>query len=248
MENEISLTGMVLKDMPVGEYDKRISLLTLERGRISAFLRGAKRPKGSSFSSIGPFCFGKFFVYEGRNSYTVRRVEISERFEKIQSDLTNVAYGSYLLDVAEYYSRENSDEHERLKLVYQSLRALSSEKFTKEFVRLVYELKNIAVLGEYPNIFTCTTCGKTTELEFFSFEKRIAYCKDCAKKDDRLYHLSDSIAYALWFIFATPIEKLYSFKLSNQAMSELRAFTDRYKSLYFKHQFKTLDFLSVLCS
>lgn len=248
MENEIALTGLVLKDQPVGEYDKRISLLTLERGRISAFLRGAKRPKGSSFASIGPFCFGKFFVYEGRSSYTVKRSEISERFEGVQKDLTNVAYGSYFLDVAEYYSRENSEENERLKLVYQSLRALSSDKFTPEFVRLVYELKNIAILGEYPNIFSCNKCGKKEELSVFSFDRRVSFCKDCHVDGGNVYKLNDTLVYSLWFIFTTPIEKLYSFKLSGQAQKELREFTDRYKRLYFKHPFKTLEFLSVLTS
>lgn len=246
MENETSLTGMVLKDSPVGEYDKRISLLTLERGRISAFLRGAKRPKGSSFSSIGPFSFGKFFIYEGRNSNSVVRAEITQRFEGVTNDLTNTFYGAYFLDVAEYYSREYTEEKDRLGLLIQSLRALESDKFTPEFVLLVYELKTIALSGEFPNIFTCSRCGTKENLNYFSFRDRVIFCPECHDDKDDLFLLSEGVRYALWFIFSTPVEKLYSFKLSERALSDLREFTDRYKRLYFNHSFKTYEMLDVI--
>ena len=47
MSQEIKVTGMVLQAGNIGEYDKRIVLLTKERGRISAFARVLKKQPAS---------------------------------------------------------------------------------------------------------------------------------------------------------------------------------------------------------
>ncbi len=149
-EDFINVTGMVLKAQPVGESDRRVTILTSDRGKLGAFARGARK-NGSRFSAgTCTFAFGKFRLYAGRDSYTLSDLEITNYFEELRTDVEAAAYGAYFAEIADYYGRENDDDRDLLALLYQSLRALSSDVFDNTFVRSVYELKAIAINGEYP--------------------------------------------------------------------------------------------------
>ena len=154
MQEQVKVTGMILEASPVGETDKRVVILTKERGKISAFARGARKQGSRLLAATDPFCFGEFLLYEGRNSYTVNEALISNYFEGMREHFEEACYGMYFLELMNYYTRENSDEREMLKLLYQSLRALLHEAYPNELVRYIFEIKAVAINGEYPGLPT----------------------------------------------------------------------------------------------
>lgn len=210
------MTGMILKQMPIGEYDRRICLLTKERGKISAFAKGARRPNSRLAAASNPFCFGTFKLYEGRNSYTVADAEIQNYFEELMTDYEGAYYGMYFAEVADYYTRENNDEREMLKLLYQSLRALCSSAIKNPLVRVIFELKAIVVNGEYPG----------------------------APADK---NLAESTLYALNYIEKTPVEKLYTFTVTDEIFKELQSVSTEYCRRFMDRSFKSLEILMTLC-
>lgn len=152
MRECVVVTGMVLRAAPSGEGDRRLVVLTRERGRITVFARGARRPGSPFLAACRPFSFGKFRLYEGRDAYNLQGAEITAYFEELSADVEGACYGSYFLEVAEYYSRENLDGTDLLMLVYQSLRALLKEVISNELVRRVFELKAMVLNGEYTEL------------------------------------------------------------------------------------------------
>lgn len=211
----LQVRGIVLKSIPVGEYDRAVTILTVEKGKISAFARNARKQNNRFMAAVSPFCFGRFKLYAGRNSYTVAEAEIDNYFEELRSELENIYYGMYFLEIADYYTRENNDEAEMLKLLYQSLRALLHKNLDNRLVRTVYECKAMAVNGEFPGV----PGGR---------------------------ELAESTVYALEFIASTPVEKLYTFAVTEEVLSELQDVAADYREKIWGHHFKSLEMLESL--
>lgn len=145
------LTGMVLSATPVGENDKRVTILTREQGKLYAFARGARRPSSPLLAATEPFALGTFHVFEGRTSHNIEKAEISQYFREIASDPIAPYFGFYFLEIADYFTFENLPAEEELTLLFYALKALLLEQYDNALVRRIVELKTLVISGEYPD-------------------------------------------------------------------------------------------------
>lgn len=171
MQDFTTVTGIVIKTEPISEYDKRVVILTKEKGKISAFAKGCRKPGNRLMAAANPFSFGEFRLYAGKSAYNIMEANIKNYFDSIRKDFTKVYMGMYFLEVADYYTRENLDATELLRLLYQSLRALESDKYENDFVRMVFEIKSIVINGEFPGVPTHKVYAQDTEYALFYIEK-----------------------------------------------------------------------------
>lgn len=152
MQDCVEVTGIVLKAEPIGEYDKRVVLLTRERGKISAFAKGARRSGSRFMAPTSPFVFAAFSLVEGRSSYSICEISSANYFEELRRDFEGAYFGMYFLELCDYCTRENNDEKEILKLLYQSQRALTKKSLDRRLVRAIFEIKLIVLNGEFPGM------------------------------------------------------------------------------------------------
>ena len=239
----VTMTAMVLSASNVGDFDKRIVLLTRERGKISAFAKGARRPNSPFVAVCQPFSFGQFSFYEGRTSYNLHHAEITNYFTELREDLEGIYLGMYFCEFADYLTRENNEESAILKLLYQSLRALSKNTIPKKLIRYIYEIKVLAYYGQAMETFCCVRCGKLEHLVAFESQCGGVLCSDCRKEVKHIISISQSTLYALQYILSSPLEKLYTFTVSKEVLKELREITEQYVRVYVEKTFKTLEFL-----
>jgi DNA repair protein RecO (recombination protein O) len=166
MQGTEKVTGIVLKAEPIGEYDRRIVLLTGEKGKIAAFAKGARRQNSRLLAATNPFCFGIFTLFHGRSSYSLAEAEISNFFASLRDDYEAAFYGMYFLELTDYYTRENNDEKMVLNLLYQSLKALSHPSYDNRLIRYIFEIKALVLNGEYPGV----SHNKFTEPTLFTLD------------------------------------------------------------------------------
>lgn len=246
MPVSIIVTGMVLSAMPVGDYDKRLVILTKETGKITAFAKGARRPNSALLACSQPFSFGEFTLYSGRSSYTIISSEISNYFSELRDDIDSVYYGLYFCEFADYITKENNEEKEILKLLYQTLRAVVMKKLELSLIRTIFELKIISLNGEAPQVFQCVKCGKDSKEYFFSAESGGVLCEQCQYVDRSSVKLSTSTLYALQYIVSREVEKLFSFTVKEDILRELKLCVSNYLGRYIDHKFKSLELIETL--
>ena len=244
--NQITVTGLVLQATPVGEYDRRVVILTKERGKIAAFARGARRPNSALMGVTSPFSFGEFTVYEGWTSYTLVSASISNYFQELRMDVEGAYYGFYFMELANYYAREANDETQLLKLLYQTLRALVNPHIPNRLIRYIYELKTVSINGEGPQVFQCVGCGDRERPMVFSVRRGGLLCDRCRRDVSDGMVLNPSTIYTLQYIVGTPVEKLYTFTVSDEVLRELGKVTGRYLETYVGKRFKSLEILEQL--
>ncbi len=236
---------MVLSAVPVGEYDKRIVLLTKERGKISGFAKGSRRQNSPLLAAAKPFSFGTFECFEGRSSYNIYQAQISNYFEKLSVNFEDAYYGMYFLEFADYYTRENNDEKEMLKLLYAALLALEKKRIDRKLIRYIFELKAMVVNGEYPQSFCCVECGSTKELCGYSHTKNGVLCRECISRDGGESMLESTI-FTMQYVISSPIEKLYTFTVSDEVYGEFARIVGRFRKTYVDKSFKTLEIIDSL--
>lgn len=210
-----TVTGIVLSAAPVGEYDKLVTLLTMERGKLRAFARGARRPGNPLMAAANVFAFGEFQIFEGRSSTGISQASIRNYFGELMQDFEGACFGQYFLEFADYYTRENADGRDYLRLAYQSLRALSAPSLPRTLVRYIYELEAMVFSGECPQTF----------------------------EQFRGWNLHESTLYALRYVVASPVEKLYTFTLREEVFQEFSKVITWLREHYVEHRFKSLEIL-----
>ncbi len=209
----IELQGMVLMAAPAGEYDRRIVLLTKERGKITAFARGARRMGSALSAATVPFAMGAFRLYEGRSAYTCVSAEIRNYFQKLKTDYIGACYGAYFMEFADYYSRENLEAADTLNLLYVSLLGLEKEEIPNDRVRYAFEVRLMVQGGEFPTDIT---------------------------QDE---NLRVAARQAFYHMITAPLGKLLSFEVTPPVMDEIRRAQDRIRQRTIDRSFHSLQVL-----
>ncbi|MCR5205667.1 MAG: DNA repair protein RecO [Lachnospiraceae bacterium] len=255
MTGEITLTGIVLSSMPIGDYDRRVSILTCEKGRISAFARNARRPMSSLRAVSMPFTFGKFSIFSGRDAYSVNSCEDTVFFDSLSSDIGKMYHAMYFCELMSFFTRENSEEREQVKLLFTALKVLRDGKIPCSFARRIFELRCLANYGEAPNIFECSVCSKKEDSKkwLFDIKQGTIKCENCAgikstssNNGINTLVIPETVRYAMHYTITSPYKTLFGFKLIPEMEERFTKAVDAIIKNHVDKPLKTLEILETL--
>lgn len=234
--------GLILKEQNIGEKDKLVTVLTRHNGLVRAFVRGAKSVNNRKNSSTGMFCFSKLCLYKTKESYIIDEAEPIELFFELRSDLEKLALAQYFSELIMTLVQEDEAAEEYLRLILNSLHFLAKGKMPTEQVKAITELRLMCIAGYMPNLVACDRCGEyETNTMYFDVEDGLLYCENCMS-NSMLFPLDIGLIKALRHIAFSDFEKIYSFKMDENALPDLSYITEKYLLSKLQKNFKTLEF------
>jgi len=169
---------LVLKRRPLGEADEIVSLLSPDRGRFDAAVRGSRRSASSLVGRIEPFTELSGLFAQGRSLDHLTQAEVHRARPGLHLDLERLLLASYLVDLLGGASAPGEPCPELYGLLVQALDALQAAP-TPLLCRWV-ELRLADLLGYAPQLEACALCG-AADPGWFSAESGGAVCRSCCR-------------------------------------------------------------------
>ncbi|MBL8059882.1 MAG: DNA repair protein RecO [Chthonomonas sp.] len=159
MSGEVSLTGLVLRRWDQGESDRRLSVLTREKGRILVTAKGARKSGSRLASCSEPLALASFQIASGKVNNFITQAQTHAGFGKLRSDYDRLILG---LSFAELVSAVAPLEHPNPDLFDTAIIALKTIETASNplAASLWSQLMLMKVEGTLPNWLSCSSSGK----------------------------------------------------------------------------------------
>jgi DNA repair protein RecO (recombination protein O) len=156
--------GIVLRARDFQETDRLLSVLTRRLGKVSAIVKGVKRPHSKLAGGTQPFCYSSLQFAEGRNLDVVTQCVPRDAFYGLRQDLEKMAHASYMAELVDALTEERSPSPRLFDLL---LSALAETERTNQpnVVARVFELRLLWLSGYGLELQSCARCGSPVSAE-----------------------------------------------------------------------------------
>src|SRR5208282_1857116 len=163
MPLEESTPAIVLRARDYAESDRIVTLLTLNAGKISGIAKGAKASRHRFERKLEPFSHVVLHYRRRPHGQLVfiTRAEAADLTQHVlDDDLAKIALGSYMLELTDALTTEESEAAEAYRVLSEGLGALST-RFADAALRQAFEMRLLGWAGfglEFTRCRMCATC------------------------------------------------------------------------------------------
>ena len=246
--------GLIIRTVDIKETDRLVTIFTEEQGAMTALARGARSLKSRKLAATVQFCYGRYVLYKQGDKYWIKEAELIENFFDIGKSIEGLALANYIGEILSDVTIAEADR-ELLRLSLNSLYAISKGLYPIQKIKAAFEIRAASILGFMPNILACHICDGQSGDFFFDIMGGIIECRACHEKREmsRVEHadpheshilctLSEGAKIALGYCIYSPVERVFSFNISDEDMRLFARASEEYILNQLGHSYKSLDF------
>ncbi len=238
-----STSGLVLREVNYKEADKILTVLTADEGKLTISARGARR-RGSRIGAAAQIlAYSDMTLFQNKGRWSLNEAETRELFPGLRQDLGRLALGTYMAELLEALSDEDSRSPELLPLGLNSLYAVAAGR-EKALVKAAFELRLLCLSGYAPDLFACSVCGREApEQPRFDTRAGCLRCRGCKGQNMGVSMPLDAAALAaMRHVVLAPAKRFLAFQLEAPSLKLFSAACETYVLTQLERGFRTLDF------
>ena len=121
----IRTKGIIIAEKQMSVFDKMLTILTPNMGKIECVAKGARRAKSLLMAGTQFLCFGDYMIYQGANAYRINSCEVIEVFYNLRTDLEKLTYASHITKIIQDVTDENQNTYKILQLFLNTIYMIS---------------------------------------------------------------------------------------------------------------------------
>ena len=178
--------AVVLRSIRYGEADRVLHLFTLERGRLGAIAKGARKTKSRFGGRLEPFSHVELVLHEGRGElHTVTAADLVRSHDASRVDPYRMAAGHVGLEAMLRLFLEGDENRRAFHALTRFLDLLDAvdgglpAQPALDPLVLSFQLKLLWLSGYLPHLAGCASCGEDAPLVGFSAQAGGGVCEAC---------------------------------------------------------------------
>ena len=234
----VKTKGIIIAEKVLSDFDKILTILTPNMGKIECVAKGARRPKSLLMAGTQFLCFGDYLLYKGSENYSMNSCETIEVFYNIRTDLDKLKYAVYITKIVNDVTMENQNNYKVLQLFLNTLYVISNTDKDLDLIVSIFRLRLLSIIGYKPEIKECKMCKKNEDITKFSIRDNGFKCSSCGKVDKGAIDMNETTRDAIRYIIISDAKKIYSFNIPQESIEELKIISKVYLTEKLEKEYK----------
>ena len=234
----VKTKGIIIAEKVLSDFDKMLTILTPNLGKIECVAKGSRRPKSLLMAGTQFLCFGEYILYKGSDNYSMNSCETIELFYNIRTDLDKLKYAVYATKIINDVTTENQNNYKVLQLYLNTLYVISNTDKDLDFVISIFRLRLLSIIGYRPEIEKCKTCQTKENITKFSIIDNGFKCEACGKQDKGAININETTKDAIRYIILVESKKIFSFQIPKESIEELKIISKVYLEEKLEKKYK----------
>ena len=153
--------GIVIKNINYKDSDKIYTILTKNKGKISASAKGVRKISSRRAGNLDTLNHVIIGISEGSSGYkTITEVKTLNSFRKLKSSISKASKAYFMLELVHKFLEEDHEEIKIFNLLIFSLEKMENDDKNIDFWILSYEISLLILLGYGITFNKCKVCGR----------------------------------------------------------------------------------------